>query len=223
MRKRDSDKLCQRGNAMIYVLIGIALIGFLTVTLTNQNQQSDSQNLDDELAELTALKFAEYAQTAKGVIDQMEMTGTTFGDFDFINPTSATPFNTAPHIHKIYHPQGGGFNYKDTTSFTSGAFLSTTGWNFTNATNVEWTPSASTDIIFTALDISQSLCQNINKKITGSTSIPVSTATIATLFSEASASADLTTTNCASCEGYPSLCLEDSAGDYAYYNIIFSR
>lgn len=223
MRKPDSDNLTQRGNAMIYILIAIALIGFLTVTLNNQNEQADSQNIDDELAELYALELIEYAATAKSVIDQMEITGTNFNDFDFVNPTSATLFNTAPHIHKIFHPQGGGLTYKDTTTFPSGTFLSTAGWQFADTTDIEWTATTANDLIFTALDINQTVCEGINEKITGSSSIPPSTATLADLFTEGTASIDLTAINCAGCENYPSLCLEDSAGDYGFYNIMFNR
>ncbi|MEM6780447.1 MAG: hypothetical protein AAF569_01130 [Pseudomonadota bacterium] len=223
MRKRDSDNLTQRGNAMIYILIAIALIGFLTITLNNQNEQSDSQNIDDEIAELYALELIEYAATAKSVIDQMEITGTSFDEFDFINPTSATPFNTAPHIHKVFHPQGGGFTYKNSNAFPTGTFLSTTGWQFADTTNIEWTPTTADDMILTAIDINQTVCEGINEKITGSITIPVSTVTLANLFLESTASTDLTATNCASCEGYPSLCLEDSAGDYGFYNIMFNR
>ena len=223
MRKQNSEKSTENGNALIYVIIAIALIGFLTVSLSNQANQSDGQNIDDELAELVALELIEYAQTAQQVIEQMEITGTSFTEFDFINPTSAT-YNTAPHIHKVYHPQGGGFNYKESDSFATGVFLSTTGWNFSNATNVEWTRSGATDLIFTALDINATVCATLNEKITGSTTIPTNTTTIALLFSEASAATELNTTNCAAgCEGYPSLCIEDSGGDYAYYNILINR
>ena len=36
----------ERGNAMVYILIALALFGFLTVTMSRQSGQSDSRNLN---------------------------------------------------------------------------------------------------------------------------------------------------------------------------------
>lgn len=219
----NSENSRQSGNALIYIIIAIALIGFLTVTLTGQSNQAENQTIDDETAELAALELIEYAQAAKSVVEQMQITGSSFTALDTINPASA-PYATAPHIHKIFHPQGGGLAFKRTSDFASGVFLSTTGWNFSKGTHVEWTKTTATDLIFTAMDINQTVCEKINDKFRSDLTAPAdaTTVTIAALFSE-SAATNLTATNCAQCEGYPSLCVEDSAGDFAFYNILIGR
>jgi hypothetical protein len=228
MRKLNSGKNHRKakesGNVLIYVLIGIILIGALTVTLSRQANQADSENLDKETIQFNVLQLMEYAQSMQNVVSQMEMTGTTFSTIDIVNPTSNTPYTTAPHIHKIYHPQGGGMTYKTADDYSSGVFLSTTdGWQLNNANNVEWTESSADDLILTAMDINEDICNGINAKIRDDISTPpVSTATIDDLFLEG-ATTDLTATNCADCEGYQTLCLEDSAGDYAFYSVLINR
>lgn len=228
MRKPNSENLLhkqeQSGNALIYVLIGIALIGFLTVTMSNQGEQADGETIDDELAELYALELIEYAQAAKSVVDQMEMTGTGFNDFDFINPTS-TPYNTAPYIHKIFHPQGGGLTYKG-NKYAPEFFdeADDRGWNIIS-NNVEWTPSSADDIILTFLDVNAVICANINKKISGSSTIPALTGSgLNAFFLEGGSLENFNAVRCPTCEGYPSFCLSNQTSDsFAFYNILLAR
>jgi len=48
------------GNAMIYVLLAIALFGILTATLSGQNNDADGQDIDDEQIEFYASELLEY-------------------------------------------------------------------------------------------------------------------------------------------------------------------
>ena len=90
-RKRTTYRLRmtnnQSGNAMIYVLIALALFGFLTLTLSRSNNQADGQDIDDEQAELYALELMEYAASAQAVVDQMLFSGSEIDDLDFVIPS----------------------------------------------------------------------------------------------------------------------------------------
>ena len=226
MRKSDSGKLKQSGNALIYVIIAIALIGFLTVTLSNQGDQADSQNIDDEIADLLALELIEYSAAVKSIIDQMEITGTSFDQFDFVNPTSAN-FDVGTFIHKVYHPRGGGLTYKSINNFKEGTFVNApfgVGTYFQDQTNVEWTPTTANDLIFSIAEIDQTICEKINEKITESTIMPtLRNWTFFEYFTPDPLNEDLTVVECGLCEGYPSLCARDVNGHYVYYNIVISR
>ncbi len=231
MRKPNSENLQskrhQSGNAMIYVLIGIALIGFLTVTMSRQTEQADSQDIDDEIAELYALQLIEYANAAKGVIDQMEMTGTSFNQFVLANPSS-TPYNTPPHIHKIYHPQGGGLTYipegQEELPFVD-AGNAFEGWHFTNAINVEWTPSTQNDLLLSAYSVDPTVCAKINEKITGSGTVPQMTSgDLSDFMRNSGTNTDLTAALCPGCEGYPMLCVQTFGGSgMGMYSILLAR
>lgn len=211
------------GNAMIYVLLAIALFGILTATLSSQNNQSDGQDIDDEMVELYANELIEYAAAAKNVVDQMIMTGSTIDDLDFINPTSAG-FDTPPHIHKVFHPQGGGLNY---TTPSSPPFVDDTneGWYIIKNTHIEWTPTTADDVVITAFKVEKSICSLINEKISGDPTIPVHTQAGYGMYSHfVDGSNDFTTLECPQCEGYPSFCVESTDGtQWAFYSILAGR
>ena len=214
----------QNGNAMVYVLIALALFGALTLTLSSQNDQADGQEISDEQAELYALELIEYAASAQNVIDQMIATGTDIDELDFIIPTDAA-FDTPPHIHKVYHPQGGGLNYVSNLAdqFKGTGSNPNTAWFILNSTNAEWTSTTANDIFLSALRIHPTICTRINTKISGSSNIPVTTQTIDDIFE--TGAEELNSTNCPDCIGYPSFCVESSDGgnNFGFYNIIATR
>ena len=64
------------GNALLYILLALALLGLLTMALRSQSDQAGSENLEKEQAQLYATKMVAYAASIKNVVDQMLMTGT---------------------------------------------------------------------------------------------------------------------------------------------------
>lgn len=229
-------KNSQRGNALIYVLIAIVLFAALSMTLGRQTDTSESGDLSDAKAEMYATQLISYAAAVKSSIDQMLFSNDkALGQLNFTLPNQAG-FNTAPTIYKVYHPDGGGLN-----PATLPAEISTdnvadpvAGWYLGRFNNVEWTPSAATDVILVAFQIKQKVCEKINLKITGSATIPQMGATIRevmiddSLYAGAS-NADLTTDPagtpiCAACHKRASLCVEDSGGGtYGFYTVIADR
>jgi hypothetical protein len=215
----------QRGNVMIYILIALGLIGGLTVAMSRQANQSSGETLDKETVQMHVSKLQGYAGTAQNVINQMMMSGTTIDNLSLINPTSA-PFNTAPHIHKLFHPGGGGLSYEQATKppFATSSSGTPEGWYVTKR-NVQWTPTAATDVVLAAYNIPLEICRELNKKIIG-TATPVALVSGTTHgFFTTQAATNLTTAACTGCEGYPSLCVTDPGGtaNPTYYIILEAR
>lgn len=209
----------QGGNAMVYVLIALALFGFLTITLSSQNDQADGQDLDNEQAELYANELISYVASAQQAVDMMLATGSEISDLDFVIPSDAA-FDTPPHVHKVFHPQGGGLNYQ--ASFNNNIKAhSTSAWYITTNSTYDWTPSILDDVTINALRIKREICEIINEKITGVKTIPQINNNLTVYFQNG---VDFTTTSCPDCEGYPTLCVVNNAGDYyAFYNIIAAQ
>lgn len=220
---RSRSNTSQRGNAMIYVLIALALLGFLTVTLSRQNNQADGQDLSDEQAELYANEIIQYASGAQYAIEMMLSSGSEVNDLNFILPSEAN-FNTGSNIHKVFHPQGGGLNYQaELNEAVVDSSGQPPGWYFTNSINVEWTPTAANDAIVSALRIKKVICESINKKITGSKDIPVLDEALGQVFYK-TATVDLDTSICPDCDGYPMLCVANQGGAfYGLYSIIAAQ
>lgn len=227
----NSDKQFRRramaGNALLYILLALGLLGLLTMTLRNQSDQAGGETLEKEQAQLYATKMVSYAASLKNTIDQMLMTGTLPANLIFLNPRE-TGFDTPPHINKIFHPDGGGISYEAPTQppFQGVEDLTNAGgWYIGRFNNVEWTQSAANDIIITAHRIERSVCEYINRQITGTTDIPALTGETESYLVDDSyhgtGNLDLTEIVCADCEGYPALCVSNNgATSFSYYNII---
>ncbi|MEM7651150.1 MAG: hypothetical protein AAF204_03585 [Pseudomonadota bacterium] len=218
----------ERGNALIYVLIAIALFAALSFTLGRQTDTSEVGSLSDEKAQLYATQLISYATQAKSAVDQMLFTASTSIDqLDFTAPTDAT-FETAPLIHKIYHPQGGGLV---PGRLPEPAIVQVTsdpepGWYLTRPGNIEWTASTNDEVVLVAYQISETVCGLINEKINGASTIPSMTSSVRnTLIDDAlhgGTNVELTTDSgdiCPECANIGSLCMEEG-GIYAFYTII---
>ena len=212
---------------MIYIILALALLAGLTMVIARQNDQTGSQDLTYEKTEILTTKILGYVGSAKNVVDQMEMSGTNIASLSFVRPNQAS-FEVAPHINKVFHPEGGGLNYQDESADIFPAVTTpVSGWYITGDKNIQWTPTTTNDVMAVAYGIAQSLCQNINKKITNATTIPVVTGTFKDVLLSANdggGTGTLDTTSCAACDGRPSLCVSDSGATiFAYYNIISAQ
>lgn len=225
-KKNNHD--AERGNVMVYILVALALIGALTMTLSRQNEQSDSQNIDDELIEFQVTRLLNYSAAAQSVVDQMIMSGSDGSDLIFDLPNIAS-FDTAPYIHKVYHPSGGGLISREANAdiFPGTDNDPDAGWYMGRFNNVEWTTTTAQDVILTAHQISELECESINLKITGNTTIPAiaGTGDLADYLIDGSlhtgTNAPFSTAVCAGCDGFVNLCISNTAADmWSYYIVI---
>ncbi len=226
--KRQQDFSTESGNALIYVLIAIALFAALSFTLGRQTDTSEAGTVSDEKAELYATQLISYAAQARSSVDQMLFTAASdIDDLNFIAPTDAA-FDTAPNIHKVHHPQGGGLNpgtipAEIVTQVTADP---EPGWYLGRFNNVEWTASASDEVILVAYQINEKVCGLINKKINGLITIPTMTDSLRNTLIDGTlhggTNVELTTDGgdiCPDCENMGSLCVQEG-GIFGFYTII---
>ncbi|MGB4107577.1 MAG: hypothetical protein WBK55_07255 [Alphaproteobacteria bacterium] len=226
----------ERGNALIYVLIAIALFAALSMTLGRQSDTGEASDLSDDKAELYATQLISYTAQAKSALDQMIFSGGAIDDLDFALPGSGT-YNAgtmADKIKRVYHPDGGGLLAARlppaATPYTGSD--PAVGWYMGRFNNVEWTKTAGTDVMLVAYGIDERVCARINEKVTGSTAIPQMSGTIRNLMIDdvyhTGINADLTTLPgtpvCTACNKVSALCVEDQAGDiYGFYTVLLDR
>jgi len=217
-----------RGNAFLYVLIAVILLGALSFAISRSNDSSPSGELSDAGSKTAATSILAYEAQARTSIDQMIQNGSNVASMDFILPSGAS-FNTAPTINKLFHPDGGGLQLKPlpkagmgTTTVTPAA-----GYYIGRFNNVIWTPTTSSDVIFTAWGVSQATCAELNRKIAGNTAIPTIGINIRQFLLDVSvggqANVDLTSGVCAACNERPSFCVTNGSSFYAYYSILVAR
>lgn len=222
--KNKVESSYARGNALLYVLLGIALFGALTFILSRGTEIKDDP-LSEERATLLANELIAHVQQVQQAVVMMEMTGTDIDDLDFVKP-GQTGYDTAPHLGKIFHPAGGGISVMNTEKIASDGTASA-GWYYQDRTNVEWTESNAHDLIYTYVGMSDLICEKINSILHGMESIPQTDNTtpgMLQFFDTNTGNAFLVTSNCSACEGYYQLCIERSNGlTNAFYTIIASR
>lgn len=209
----------QDGNIFLYLLIGIALFAGLTAVMTRSQNGGDEGVLAPAQIELAAQRLILTTNQAAQAYLQMKETGTDLTELDLTLPDDGT-FNTPPHIHKLFHPEGGGLTYNAMNEDTFRASATTpVGWKFVKV-NADWTATAGTDLIMSYIRLKQPICAEINRKITGSTSIPAVTIDFANTFE--AGSSPLLEADCADCKTYASICV-NNAGVYTFYNLIDVR
>lgn len=231
LRNTSFTRRSQAGNATIYVLILVALFAALSFTIMRQSDNSESSGLSSEKADIIANQIIAYPFQVKQAIEMMTMTGTEASDLDFILPGEAT-FNDAPTVNKVYHPGGGGLNPARLPEEAIAQTSATppAGWYLGRFNNIEWTPTTEQDVLLTAYQIDKTVCERINMKITGNTTIPPLTANLNNLLIDdatplhGGANADFNIANCTACESMPNLCVSNGAGTaFAFYSIIVNR
>lgn len=224
----------EAGNAFLYVLIAIVLFGALMFTLSRSEEQNDgNSDLTEGRTSVSANEIMAYAATVTNAITQMQNTGTQNSQIDFMLPDDST-FNDPPTLYKLFHPDGGGLNYKALPSNAvgvAGTLTPKAGYYVGRFNNVEWTPTTQNDVMFVAYNISQPVCAEIDRKLRGSTTIPAFPSGNAkqyfingTIFS--GSNQNLMATDCAACDEIPAMCVSFVNGattHYLFYNIIESE
>lgn len=223
----------QNGNAMVYVLVVVALFAALTFVLSRQTDTGEAGTLTAERATLYAGQILSTPLTYKQALNLAIMGGSSPNDIDFVLPTESG-FNNADianNIHKIYHPMGGGLNPAALPAEAIGTGINppTPGWYMGRFNNVEWSPSTDSDkqeIIVAAYNIRREICAEINRRLTGDPSIPP-ISNPRDFFVEArhfsgSSNDDLDVSDCPDCEEHLQLCVAGTATPttYVFYSIM---
>ncbi len=220
----------QRGNAMVYVLIIVALFAALSFVLSRQTDTSETGVISESQLEIFTGVLLQAPMQLKQSIDQMVFTGTQVSVLDFVTPDQVA-FDTAPVINKVFHPSGGGVILPRIPGDAVNEISTDppARWYIGRFENVEWSPSSAHDVVLTAHQVTQQVCARINEKLTGSTTIPELTDPVNELLIDASlstagANIEFTSARCtvpADCFGEQSLCVKDNGVNaWSFYSLI---
>ncbi|MCB9988146.1 MAG: hypothetical protein H6868_02295 [Rhodospirillales bacterium] len=226
---KSFSKKRQTGNALIYVLIVVALFGALSFLLARQTDTSETGVVGEEKINIYAGQLISSASQLKQAVDMMQYSGSAIDDLDFVTPDDEPAYSTAPHIDKVFHPEGGAVILPKLPTEVVSQFSNDpiAKWYIGRFNNVEWTPSIAEDVILVAHQISPAVCAKINETLTGSATIPalgVAYSLRNVLIDDSlhsGANTDFDVAACAACEGVPSLCITNNAGTmYSFYSIV---
>lgn len=208
---------------MVYVMIGIALLAGLMYAISRDGGGgSSARQLDRSRIDLLVGELIQHAVSAGVAVQQMNAFGTDYDALRFDRPGDAD-FNVGA-ASQVYNPAGGGIHpyAEENTDLFDPNSGQTRGWQWQNATNIEWTPTGGSDLLYSFADLAPEICEGINMRLHGSKNIPATTATIDAVFIDNATNEDFLIADCADCEGVRAMCIGD--GDsYVFYNILGSR
>jgi hypothetical protein len=227
----------QAGNAMIYVLLVIALFAALGFLLMRGSNTNETDSLTEEKDNIYTGQIMGAPMQMKQALDQMTYSGAHVNKVlpadhtvNFALPQDSVNFSSGSNADKFFHPEGGGAimpHLPDESVSKIGSADPAPGWYVGRFNNVEWTPSDKQDVVMTAYQIAEKICAQINQKLTGSDAIPVLSAPANRVLIADAASAtaganiEFTSADCTECYGQPAMCVRDgAAGPFAFYSVI---
>jgi hypothetical protein len=229
MTSRVNTPKNAQGNAFVYILIAIALLGSLTFTLYGSEDTAGVSDLNEGRSTIAVNEILSYAAAAQNAIASLDRVGTGAGAIDFVMPSQTVAFNAAPHINKLFHPDGGGLSYKllPQDAAVAGLTNPAAGYYIGRFSNTEWSPTTANDVIFAAYGINRQVCQDLNLKVLGTAAPLASNSDVREYLVDIAVSGsgsndDLDLGSCAACEEISSACVTNG-GVYAFYAVLVAR
>lgn len=158
----------QRGNALWFILIGVALLGALTMILSRGGSGVD-QSGDFEQRQVKVSQMLRYAKSLEAGIQQMRLRGVSENDVSFWHDSDGNGtedasddyFNancTTPDCH-IFDVGGAGLTYTPPASGLSDA----TDCVFSSSNIVDDIGTTAPDLIMMLPQVKTSVCAHINR------------------------------------------------------------
>lgn len=232
MTSIHSYKSSQSGNALIFILIAVVLLGGLTMLLTRSSGSSDDTG-DIERTQIEAgdaMRFGKsLGQAAQNLIAQGCSENTLNFDYEVAVTGYENPASPADKSCDIFDAKGAGLTWRTPSSSLSNSAYLITSANTVQGVGCDTGNATCTDLILMLPGLSQATCAQINHmvKVTNPSNAPpvdtdnlVDTTTKFTggftfVRSLADTGGNLT--------GKETGCLQTSPGNFAFYTVIIPR
>lgn len=162
MHRKDN-----KGSAVFYVFLAIVLFAALGFAISKSGR-APAIDYSEQEAEIEFQDFISYANTLEQAVQGLLAQGVTVAQLDFTAP-GAGGFSTGPYNKKIFHPQGGGVEYRTQTvggyapyAYNKGSALAHLGTPLANG---------GAEVMFVA-QVTLDMCRKLNKRLYGSNAIP---------------------------------------------------
>lgn len=151
----------QRGNILFYVLIGIVLIGFLTVALRNSGNMKD--NIDSENLVIRVGEVQRYAGEIEKAVEILIRNHVSESDIRFAHPDAPTEYGTITTnpTFQVFSETGGMASYKLPPQGVNDG----SQWEFFGTSNIPEIGSDESELIAVLPNVTESFCKAINAQL----------------------------------------------------------
>jgi hypothetical protein len=173
----------QRGNAFIFVLLGVALFGALAFTISRGMRSQTTSSLSSRDADLAVSDILSYAQKLERGVNKLRQNGVSENDISFENDF-ITGYNHTPSVdkNKIFSPTGArvnwvkpqaGANNGDPWIFTGETCVASVG---TGGAGCSSDTNPNEELLAVLPNVTKVICDKINERL-NITTLPVDTGT----------------------------------------------
>lgn len=158
MKKRN---LHERGNIFFYILIGIILVGALTVAIRNSG--GIEGNIDREDMFLKATRVQKYGSELAHAVQTLLQNDVSEADIRFAHDEADTAYGTITTNpeNQVFTPEGGGAIYQTPPTGVNDGSL----WEFAATTDIPEVGSDKADLVAVLPEVTESFCQIINSQL----------------------------------------------------------
>lgn len=148
----------ERGSLLLYILIGIVLIGALTIALRNSG--GGSENIDKEDLILKTGQIQRYGAELSSTVSDLLSNGISEADIRFAHPDAPNDYGTITTnpSQQIFSKTGGRANYRLPPNNINDGSL----WEFYGTTNVPQVGSDKAELIAVLPNVTEEFCNAMN-------------------------------------------------------------
>lgn len=161
VQTRPAPASSQSGNILLYVLIGIVLLGLLTVALRMSGDAG--KDPDQERNFIKATEIERYAaQLQLGVMNLIQR-GVSENDIRFAHPLGSVLYGTITTTpeNQVFHPTGGNVEYQlPPANINDGS-----KWEFFGTSDIPQIGSAKPELIAVLPNLTLDACKAINQQL----------------------------------------------------------
>jgi hypothetical protein len=195
----------QKGNALFLILIAVVLFAALSYAITQSDRGGG--NVSDETNAIASTTILQYASAVASGVMRMQLRGISLDDIEFDEP----PDSENEPNNQVFHPLGGGVAWQNVDPNTIVPDSPTGYWSF-KGTEIEDIGTSESEMMIRLYGVRKGVCEEINKRLTGSDKIPLVT-TVGSRIQDSDVA------------GLLSICYElaDTPGTYVYYSVLVPR
>ena len=156
----------EQGNVLWFILIGVVLLGLLTMVLSRSGSTVD-QSGDIEQQRVKASQILRYSKSIEAAVQEMRLRGVSENDISFENAITAVDYTNANCTTtdcRLFESGGAGLTYTNPPPSTNDG----SEWIFNATNNVADLETTRPELLMILPNVRSSLCAQINRML-GST------------------------------------------------------
>ena len=157
----------QHGNAIWFILLAVALLGFLT-SVVSRSSSSVNQSGSVEQARIKASSILRFSKSIEKTVQQMILNGVSENDLDFLAISAAHDnTNCTTTECEVFNVEGGGIAYETPAGLLNDSTF-TNIWHVSTGNQVyqfgcDTVNNSCTELLLLVEDIPKDVCLEINK------------------------------------------------------------